>query len=67
MLQEIQNRDRIVLEQQQLLLDEKNGRIRKLTAAVEQSANSIVITTPQGDIEYVNPYFCTTTGYRWRL
>jgi PAS domain S-box-containing protein len=63
MLQEIQDRDRIVLEQQQLLLDEKNSRIRKLTAAVEQSANSIVITTPQGDIEYVNPYFCATTGY----
>jgi two-component system, sensor histidine kinase and response regulator len=63
MLQEIQDRDRIVLEQQQLLLDEKNSRIRKLTAAVEQSANSIIITTPQGDIEYVNPHFCATTGY----
>jgi len=63
MLQEIQNRDRIVLEQQQQLLDEKNSRIRKLTAAVEQSANSIIITTPQGDIEYVNPHFCATTGY----
>ncbi len=63
MLQEIQDRDRIVLEQQQQLLDEKNSRIRKLTAAVEQSANSIVITSPQGDIEYVNPYFCSTTGY----
>jgi len=63
MLQEIQNRDRIVLEQQQLLLNEKNSRIRMLTAAVAQSANSIIITTPQGDIEYVNPHFCTTTGY----
>ena len=63
MLQEIQDRDRIVLQQQQQMLDEKNSRIRKLTAAVEQSANSIVITTPQGDIEYVNPYFCATTGY----
>jgi PAS domain S-box-containing protein len=63
MLQEIQDRDRIVFEQQQQMLDEKNSRIRKLTAAVDQSANSIVITTPQGDIEYVNPYFCATTGY----
>lgn len=63
MLQEIQNRDRIVFEQQQQLLNEKNSRIRKLTAAVEQSANSIIITTPQGDIEYVNPYFCSITGY----
>ncbi len=63
MLQEIQDRDRIVLEQQQLLLEDKNSRIRTLTAAVEQSANSIIITTLQGDIEYVNPYFCTTSGY----
>ena len=63
MLQEIQNRDRIVFEQQQQLLDEKNSRIRKLTVAVEQSANSIVIASPQGDIEYVNPYFCALTGY----
>ena len=63
MLLEIQNRDRIVFEQQQQLLGEKNSRIRKLTAAVEQSANLIVITTPQGEIEYVNPYFCAVTGY----
>lgn len=63
MLQEIQNRDRILFDQQQLLLEEKNSSIRKLTAAVEQSANSIIITTPQGEIEYVNPYFCSITGY----
>ncbi len=63
MLQEIELRDQKVLEQQQQLLDEKNSRIRKLTAAVEQSANSIMITTPQGDIEYVNPYFSAMTGY----
>ncbi len=64
MLQEIQERDKKVFEQQQQLLSEKNSHIRKLTAAVEQSANSIMITTPQGDIEYVNPYFCSTTGYK---
>ena len=63
MLQEIQDRDRIVLEQQQLLFNEQNSRIRMLTAAVEQSANSIIITSPRGDIEYVNPHFCATTGY----
>ena len=63
MLQEIQNRDRIVLEQQQQLLDEKNSHIRKLTAAIEQSENSVLITTPRGVIEYVNPYFCTCSGY----
>jgi PAS domain S-box-containing protein len=53
----------LVYDQQQLLLNEKNSRIRLLTAAVEQSANSIIITTPHGDIEYVNPHFCATTGY----
>ncbi|MFZ4854949.1 MAG: response regulator [Desulfuromonadaceae bacterium] len=63
MLQEIQRRDQTVFEQQQQLLGEKNSHIRKLTAAVEQSANSIMITTPQGDIEYVNPYFSAMTGY----
>lgn len=36
---------------------------RKLFAAVEQSANSVVITDTQGVIEYVNPHFCMVTGY----
>ena len=36
---------------------------RKLTRAVEQSANIVVITDLQGDIEYVNPKFTETTGY----
>ena len=37
--------------------------IRKLSRAVEQSGSSIVITTLDGTIEYVNPAFTTTTGY----
>jgi len=36
---------------------------RKLFAAVEQSANSVVITDTRGVIEYVNPHFCTVSGY----
>lgn len=36
---------------------------RKYTRALEQSANSVVITDAQGDIEYVNPRFCEATGY----
>lgn len=36
---------------------------RKYMHAVEQSANSVVITDAQGDIEYVNPRFCEATGY----
>lgn len=36
---------------------------RKYTRALEQSANSVVITNVYGDIEYVNPRFCESTGY----
>ncbi|MFO8002271.1 MAG: PAS domain S-box protein, partial [Marinilabilia sp.] len=37
--------------------------VRKLSRAVEQSPVSIVITDPEGNIEYVNPVFCQLTGY----
>ena len=37
--------------------------IRKLSRAVEQSPSAIMITGMQGEIEYVNPYFCKVTGY----
>ena len=37
--------------------------LQKLSLAVEQSPASIVITNKEGEIEYVNPKFCTTTGY----
>lgn len=36
---------------------------RKYMRALEQSANSVVITNAHGDIEYVNPRFCESTGY----
>jgi len=36
---------------------------RKYMRALEQSANSVVITNALGDIEYVNPRFCEATGY----
>lgn len=39
--------------------------IRKLSRAVEQSPASIVITDLDGIIEYVNPKFTETTGYRF--
>ncbi len=38
-------------------------KIKKLTTAVEQSANTIVITDVHGNIEYVNPKFTEVTGY----
>lgn len=37
--------------------------IIKLSAAVEQSANTIVISDIKGNIEYVNPVFTKLTGY----
>ena len=37
--------------------------LRKLSAAVVQSANMIVITDLEGIIEYVNPQFSRVTGY----
>ncbi|MBN2635652.1 MAG: PAS domain S-box protein, partial [Prolixibacteraceae bacterium] len=38
---------------------------RKLTAAVEQSSNSIVITDNTGVMEYANPKFTELTGYSY--
>ena len=37
--------------------------LRKLSSAVEQSPVSVVITDPDGIIEYVNPKFTEVTGY----
>ena len=37
--------------------------LRKLSLAVEQNPASIVITDPQGNIEYVNRRFTEVTGY----
>ncbi len=37
--------------------------IRRLSNAVEQTADAVVITDRDGVIEYVNPAFETTTGY----
>lgn len=38
-------------------------QIRKLSLAIEQSVNSVVITDTTGAIEYVNPMFTKITGY----
>ena len=37
--------------------------LRKLSGAVEQSADTVLITDREGKIEYVNPAFETLTGY----
>jgi len=38
--------------------------LRKLSRAVEQSADTIIVTDLRGIIEYVNPAFETLTGYQ---
>ncbi len=38
-------------------------RIKLLGRSIEQSPVSVVITNPQGDIEYVNPQFSKVSGY----
>ena len=42
---------------------QSSAQIRKLSRAVEQSPNSIIITNEKGIIEYVNPHFCKVSGY----
>lgn len=39
------------------------SRTRKLSRAVEQTDDSVVITDPKGNIEYVNPAFERMTGH----
>ncbi len=42
---------------------ETQEEVRRLSSAVEQTADSIVITDRDGYVEYVNPAFELTTGY----
>lgn len=48
------------LQQEQQTTEES---LRKLSRAVEQSADGVMITNRQGIIEYVNPAFEALTGY----
>ncbi len=41
----------------------RTAELRTLSTAVEQSANSVVITDTNGIIEYVNPTFTEVSGY----
>ena len=44
-------------------LERLRGRYDRLIRAVEQTADTVIITNRQGVIEYVNPAFGGTTGY----
>ncbi|HEX9120005.1 MAG TPA: MASE1 domain-containing protein, partial [Terriglobales bacterium] len=59
----VAERAQLIREQSaQEALDLRN-KISLLSRAVEQTADSVVITDRQGTIEYVNPAFEATTGY----
>jgi PAS domain S-box-containing protein len=44
-------------------LTKAEAELRKLWQALEQSPATVVITDPEGRIEYANPSFVTITGY----
>ena len=49
---------------QDISLRKKNEEeLETMSYALEQSANGVLITDTQGNIEYVNPTFTQTTGY----
>ncbi len=52
-----------LLWEYQRRLEDQNAELNKLSQAIEQSANIVVITDLQGNIEYVNPKFIEVTGY----
>lgn len=54
-----------VLDQWRLMQEKKQmeQELQKLSLAVKQSPASVIITDPQGAIEYVNPKFTRITGY----
>lgn len=56
-------RDRTERLRVECALRESEDKLRKLSHAVEQSTSSIIITDPNGSIEYVNPRFTAVTGY----
>jgi len=44
-------------------IQNRTMEFQKFSRAIEQSPVSVVITDFDGNIEYVNPYFCHLTGY----
>ena len=57
------NKNIVIISRDMTLRIESEKNIKRLTAAVEQSSNTIVITDINGKIEYVNKKFADLTGY----
>ena len=56
-------RSTVALHSMQQVQQSAEESLRKLSRAVEQSADTIVVTNREGIIEYVNPAFERLTGY----
>ncbi|HUA15906.1 MAG TPA: PAS domain S-box protein [Verrucomicrobiae bacterium] len=56
-------RNTLALSSLQQIQQTAEESLRKLSLAVEQSADAIIVTDRSGIIEYVNPAFETLTGY----
>ncbi|MGA8428493.1 MAG: ATP-binding protein [Candidatus Sulfotelmatobacter sp.] len=56
-------RSTLALHSMQLGQQSSEESLRKLSRAVEQSADAVMITDRNGLIEYINPAFETLTGY----
>jgi diguanylate cyclase (GGDEF)-like protein/PAS domain S-box-containing protein len=54
------------LQAYQQQLETQNLELRKLSLAIEQSGNAVVVTDAQGAIQYANPSFEQTSGYQLR-
>ena len=52
-----------MVETRTAALKQSEAELRKKSLAVEQSPASVVITAPDGTIQYVNRRFCEVTGY----
>jgi PAS domain S-box-containing protein len=62
---EFEEKDRVLISLEDITeMREAEEEIRRLSAAVEQSKATVVITDKKGRIEYVNPQFEKSTGYK---
>lgn len=60
----LEDKERVLISMDDITeIKEAEEKIRKLSAAVDQSRATIVITDIKGNIEYANPQFSKTTGY----
>jgi PAS domain S-box-containing protein len=53
------------IQQARFIAEEKKDKaeLQRLSTAIEQSPEAVVITSPDGTIQYVNPAFKNITGY----